>query len=605
MNSSTARERQVKQMARNKYDIDESLESPFNIQHLKRSLIYVKKYKGMMIKALVFSLFAVICVLFSPFILEEALNVAIPNGDVPYLVLLTVLYALAIGVSIFLNVMRSRITARVGQNIIYDIRQDLFEHLQQLPFSYYDNRPHGKILVRVVQYVNNVSDMLSNGIINFFLEIFNLIFVTIFMFIMDYRLALVILAGLPLLLLIVFLIMPVQRRAWQDFSNKNSNMNAYLHESLLGASVTQIFTREKLNAKIAYTQFHNCRKTFLHAVLISNWVWYSVEMIAAIVGAAIYGVGILAIQPMVAFGTIVAMGDYSWRFWRPITNLANLYNNLINTIAYLERIFETIDEPVDIKDAPDAKELPPIRGEVEFKDVVFEYDPGHPILNHMSFKVSPGESIALVGPTGAGKTTVINLISRFYDISSGQVLIDGQDISKATLHSLRSQMGVMLQDSFVFSGNILDNIRYGKLDAIYDEVVAAAKTVKADEFIRTMEKGYETEVNERGSRLSQGQRQLISFARTLIADPKILILDEATSSIDTKTERLMQQGLGELLKGRTSFIIAHRLSTIQNCDRIMYIDEGKIVESGTHDELLTQKGRYYELYMSQREEAAG
>lgn len=591
-------------MARNKFDIDESLESPFNIQHLKRSLVYVKKYKGKMILALVFSLFSVIAALFGPLIIQEALDVAVANGDIPYLLLLVGLLALSIGVSILLNVLRSRITAVVGQNIIYDIRQDLFEHLQQLPFSYYDNRPHGKILVRVVQYVNNVSDMLSNGIINFFLEIFNLIFVTIFMFILDSRLALVILAGLPVLVLIVLLIMPVQRRAWQNFSNKNSNMNAYLHESILGAGVTQIFTRERVNAKIAYTQFHNCRKSFLHAVFVSNWVWFSVEMISVIVGAAVYGAGILLIKPMATFGTIIAMGDYSWRFWRPITNLANLYNNLINTIAYLERIFETIDEPVDIKDAPDAKPLPPIRGDVEFKDVVFEYDPGHPILNHMNFKVRAGESIALVGPTGAGKTTVINLISRFYDISSGKVLIDGNDISKATLHSLRSQMGVMLQDSFVFSGNIIDNIRYGKLDATYEEVVAAAKTVKAHEFIETMEKGYHTEVNERGSRLSQGQKQLISFARTLIADPKILILDEATSSIDTKTERLMQEGLNELMKGRTSFIIAHRLSTIQHCDRIMYIDGGIIQESGTHEELLRRKGKYYELYMSQKEDAA-
>lgn len=592
-------------MARNKFDIDESLESPFNIQHLKRSFIYVKKYKWKMLLALGASLLSVIFSLFSPLITKEALDVAVVNGDVPYLLWLGFLLAATIALSILFNVIRSRITAVVGQNIIYDIRQDLFTHLQQLPFSYYDNRPHGKILVRVVQYVNNVSDMLSNGIINFFLEIFNLVFVTVFMFITDARLALVILAGLPVLVLIVGSIMPKQRRAWQMFSNKNSNMNAYLHESILGASVTQIFTREKLNAKIGYTQFHNCRRSFLKAVFVSNWVWYSVEIISVIVNACVFGFGVLVIRPMATFGTLVAMADYSTRFWRPIINLANLYNNLINTIAYLERIFETIDEPVLIEDAPDAKELPPIRGDVEFKDVVFEYEPGHPVLNHMNFHVKAGQSVALVGPTGAGKTTVINLISRFYDLASGAVLIDGQDISKVTLHSLRSQMGVMLQDSFVFSGNVIDNIRYGKLDATYEEVVAAAKTVKADEFIREMENGYETEINERGSRLSQGQKQLISFARTLIADPKILILDEATSSIDTKTERLMQQGLNELLKGRTSFIIAHRLSTIQNCDVIMYVDDGVIQERGTHEELMALKGRYYELCMAQREEAAG
>lgn len=592
-------------MARNKFDIDESLESPFNLQHLKRSFVYVKKYKWKMILAMVYSLLSVIFALFGPILMKEALDVAVANKDMPYLFLLAGLLIATNAVSILLMVLRSRITAVVGQNIIYDIRQDLFEHLQKLPFSYYDNRPHGKILVRVVQYVNNVSDMLSNGIINFFLEICNLVFVTVFMFATDARLALVIVAGLPILIAIVSIIMPKQRRAWQSFSNKNSNMNAYLHESIMGSSVTQIFTREKLNAEIGRTQFQNCRRSFLKAVFVSNWVWYSVELIAVVVNASIYGAGIMFIRPMATIGTIIAMGDYSQRFWRPITNLANLYNNLINTIAYLERIFETIDEPVLIQDAPDAKELPPIRGNVEFKDVVFEYEPDHPILNHMNFTVKAGESIALVGPTGAGKTTVINLISRFYDITSGQILLDGHDISGATLQSLRSQMGVMLQDSFVFSGNILENIRYGKLNATYEEIVAAAKTVKADEFIREMEHGYETEVNERGSRLSQGQKQLISFARTLIADPKILILDEATSSIDTKTERLMQEGLNELLKGRTSFIIAHRLSTIQHCDRIMYVDGGIIQECGSHNELMAQKGKYYELCMAQRENAAG
>lgn len=590
-------------MARNKFDIDETLESPFNINHLKRSMVYINRYKGQMILALSLSLIAVFCALITPQITKYMLDVIVPEKDLWMLLVFVILLTLSIVLNIFLNVMRSRITARVGQNIVYDIRQDLFEHLQQLPFAYYDSRPHGKILVRVVQYVNNVSDMLSNGIINFVLEICNLIFVAVFMFLTDAKLACVIIAGLPILAAIVLAIKPAQRKAWQIQSNKNSNMNAYIHESITGASVTQIFAREKVNAGIADTQFENVRKSFMKAVFISNWVWVSVEIISVTIQACIYGFGILVFQPMITFGTAVAMCDYSQRFWRPITNLANLYNNLINTMAYLERIFETIDEPVDIQDSEGAYALPPIKGEVEFKDVVFEYEPGHPILNHMSFRVKPGENIALVGPTGAGKTTVINLISRFYDISSGQVLIDGHEVSKVTLNSLRSQMGVMLQDSFIFSGNILENIRYGKLDATMDEVISAARTVKADEFIQQMEDGYKTEVNERGSRLSQGQKQLVSFARTLIADPKILILDEATSSIDTKTERLMQQGLNELMRGRTSFIIAHRLSTIQSCDRILYIADGVIKESGSHEELLAKKGLYYDLYMAQKQDA--
>jgi ATP-binding cassette subfamily B multidrug efflux pump len=313
---------------------------------------------------------------------------------------------------------------------------------------------------------------------------------------------------------------------------------------------------------------------------------------------------LLAMGPQgVTFGVILAMSNYAARFWQPILNLSQLYNNFINAVAYLERIFETLDEPVTVSDVPGAKALPPVQGNVQFKDVTFAYDPGLNILEHLNFEVKAGESIALVGPTGAGKTTVVNLISRFYNVSEGAILIDGHDISQVTLKSLRSQMGIMLQDSFIFSGTIMDNIRYGKLDATEEEVIAAAKTVCADEFIREFEQGYYTEVNERGSKLSQGQRQLISFARTLLADPRILILDEATSSIDAKTERLLQQGLNELLKGRTSFIIAHRLSTVKNCDRIMYVSDKGIAESGSHDELMAKRGLYYRLYTAQKMEA--
>ena len=333
---------------------------------------------------------------------------------------------------------------------------------------------------------------------------------------------------------------------------------------------------------------------------ISNCVWITVDNVTTWVVSAMYIVGVLVMQPAVSFGTIAAVSNYAWRFWQPLLNLSNLYNTFINGIAYLERIFEMIDEPVDIDDAPDATELPKIEGRVTFEDVTFAYEPPRNVLEHVSFDVKPGESIALVGPTGAGKSTIVNLISRFYDLTGGRILIDEHDISKVTLHSLRSQMGIMLQDSFIFSGTVLDNIKYAKLDATDEEVRRACRTVCADEFIQEMEKGYLTEVNERGSRLSQGQRQLISFARTLLADPKILILDEATSSIDAKTERMVQTALNELLKGRTSFIIAHRLSTIKNCDKIMYVSNKGISECGSHDELIAKKGDYYKLYTAQR-----
>ncbi|MNC26751.1 putative ABC transporter ATP-binding protein [compost metagenome] len=342
----------------------------------------------------------------------------------------------------------------------------------------------------------------------------------------------------------------------------------------------------------------------MRAVSYNMLIPFSVDNLSTIVTALIFLVGLLTLDPKdVTFGVILAMSSYAARFWQPILNLSNLYNNFINAVAYLERIFETLDEPVTVSDIPDARELPPVQGRVTFDNVTFAYDPGLNILENISFDVRPGESIALVGPTGAGKTTVVNLISRFYDLTGGRILIDGQDISEITLKSLRSQMGIMLQDSFIFSGTILDNIRYGKLDATEEEVIAAAKAVCADDFIREFDQGYLTEVNERGSKLSQGQRQLISFARTLLADPRILILDEATSSIDAKTERLLQKGLNELLKGRTSFIIAHRLSTVKNCDRIMYVSNKGIAESGSHDELIARRGLYHRLYTAQKMEA--
>ena len=287
------------------------------------------------------------------------------------------------------------------------------------------------------------------------------------------------------------------------------------------------------------------------------------------------------------------------RFWAPINTLAGFYNSLLTAISYLERIFETIDEPVGVRDEPDAIQMPEVAGEVKFSHVSFGYEPGQKILEDINFTAKPGETYAIVGPTGAGKSTIVNLISRFYNVDSGKITIDGIDISKVTLHSLRTQMGIMMQDSFIFAGTIMDNIRYGNRSATDEEVIRAAKTVCAHDFIMEMENGYETQVNERGSRLSAGQRQLISFARALLADPKILILDEATSSIDTETELLLQKGLNELLKGRTSFIIAHRLSTIKNADCILYVDKGDILERGNHDELMEQKGEYYKLYMSQ------
>lgn len=546
------------------------------------------------------SVFAAISGLLGPLITQYALDNTIPQKNMGQLVLLTLAFVGTIAVSITFSTIRSRIMTVVGQDIIFDIRTDLFKHLQELPFEYYDNRPHGKILIRVVNYVNSVSDMLSNGIINVILECLNMLFIMIFMFFVNVKLSLVVLSGLPIFAVIMMMIKKRQRKAWQDVSNKSSNLNAYLQENITGARVTQIFTREEENAQIFDRLSEKYRKSWINAVKYSNLVWPATDNVSTLVRAAIFVVGLLVLTPAaVSLGTIVAMTSYASSFWQPIMNLSNIFNNFINNIAYLERIFETLDEPATIADKPNAQDIGDITGEVKFDDVTFSYEQGKTVLEHISFDVKPGESVALVGPTGAGKSTVVSLLSRFYDLDSGKITIDGKDISQATLHSLRSQMGIMLQDSFIFSGTIYDNIRYGRLDATEEEIREAAKIVCADEFINEMKDGYMTEVNERGSKLSGGQKQLISFARTLLSDPKILVLDEATSSIDARTEKLLQQGLQRLLVGRTSFIIAHRLSTIKNCDKIMYIDNKGIAECGTHDQLIAKKGEYYKLYTAQ------
>ena len=587
-------------MARNTYEVDEVLETPFNFKHLIRAWVYVKKYAGKMGFSLFISAVAAATGLLGPMIIQRALDEAIPSGNERQLIFLCGILMGAYAINILFATIRSRIMNLVGQDIIYDIRSDLFEHLQELSFQYYDERPQGKILIRVVNYVNSVSDMLSSGIINIILELLNLLFIIVYMFMVNVQLSFVVLAGVPILAAVMIYIKKHQRISWQQVANKNSNLNAYLQESITGVRVTQTFAREEINEGIFKHLSDRCHEVWMQAVKYATLVWPGIDNVSVCIRAAIFLVGILFLgQGNVTIGVIVAMTTYASSFWSPIMNLGNIFNNFINNIANLERIFETLDEPVTIKDVEGAKDLQEIKGRVEFRDVSFRYEEKKPVLDHVSFVVEPGESIALVGPTGAGKSTIVNLITRFYDVQQGQILIDGEDISKVTLKSLRSQMGVMMQDSFIFSGTIENNVRYGKLDASEEEIRKACRLVHADEFIQEFEEGYQTQVKERGNILSQGQRQLLSFARTLVKDPRILILDEATSSIDVKTEKALQEGLNQMLEGRTSFIIAHRLSTIRHCDKIMYIENGKIAECGTHQQLMDQKGAYYKLYISQ------
>lgn len=586
-------------MARNKFDIDEELETAFSAAHLKRILVYVKPYQKSIYITLFVILLANVATMIGPYLTKVVIDETIPNKNMTQLFWIAVIFIVSVIVTGLCMRYRIRSITLIGQDILKDMRTAIFGHLQKLPFSYFDSPPHGKILIRVVNYINMLSDLLSNGLINLISDILSVIVTLGFMLMIDPVLTLYSLALIPVLFVIVMVIKTAQRKAYQVLSNKQSNMNAYIHESIAGIKVTQSFSREEENFEIFTEVSNEYRRSWMKAVKIQFLLWPGVQNIAVMTTCLIYFVGIKGYGVDVSTGTLIAFIGYVGNFWNPVINIGNFYNSLITATTYLERIFETMDVEPDIKDVPNAKKMPPIVGNVDFKDVYFRYEEGVDILKGINFHVDAGESIALVGPTGAGKTTIINLLSRFYNINSGEILVDGENVEEVTLRSLRSQMGVMLQDTFIFSGTIIENIRYGKLDATEEEIIAAAKVVRAHDFISVLKDGYYTEVKERGSTLSAGQRQLISFARALLADPKILILDEATSSIDTQTEILLQEGLERLLEGRTSFIIAHRLSTIKNSSRIFYIDNGRIQEAGSHEELMAQHGYYYNLYQSQ------
>lgn len=592
-------------MAKNKYDIDEELETPFNLANFKRCGIYLKHSLGLLILGLFLSLGNTVLGLLGPYFVKNVVDLiekqlASGTHDITGIIVVGIVYLFCLLLGEVLAYFRTIVTSKAGQQIVHEIRVDIFAHIQKLSFNYFDSRPRGKILVRVVHYVNNVADFLSNGLINFIVEFSSIFIIIFFMLSLDLKLTLVVLSGLPLFIGYMLLIKKKQRRAWTDFSAKNSNTTAYISESINGMQITQAFNREKINQGIFEKLSQMMKKSYMRASFISNSLLFIVDNLTNLMRALLYVAAIVLFAgENYSAGVIVAMASYAVRFWTPIQSMGDIYNQLVNTGSYLERIFDTLDEKVEIEDVPDAYDLPKVKGKVEYDNVTFAYEEGCNILENVSFTAEAGKSFALVGPTGAGKSTIVNLLCRFYDIQGGEIQIDGHNIHDVTLKSLRTNMGIMLQDSFIFSGTIKDNIRYGKLDATDEEIMDAAKMVCAHDFIMNLEDGYDTVVNEKGSMLSQGQRQLICFARTVLSDPAILILDEATSSIDTETEQLVQQGIEKMMKGRTSFVIAHRLSTIVNCDTIMYIDNKGIAESGSHKELIEKKGLYYELYTAQ------
>ena len=588
-------------MAKNRYDQDEELVTKLNKDSLKKMGKYLKPHIKTIIITLCLMFAMAIIELLPPYAISEVIDNCLPQKDYTKLFLIAAGLTLGMLIVMIFHRIRSRITNEMATNIIKDLRSDLFRHMQYLPLSFFDSRPHGKILVRVVNYFNAITNLFANGIFDLITNLFKMVVIIVFMLMLNVKFTLVCMAVLPFFAVVLMFIRSHHRKAWHTLSSKQSNLNAYLQESISGIKITQSFAREEVNAGIFDNLCRENKKYWMKAKYIERSIPAFVSVLSVFSVLLIYYRGVGEIKSgAVTIGMLIAFVAYVSEFWQPVISLTALYNEIINCSVYIERIFEMLEEPLVVEDLPDSVDIGDVKGEVTFENVTFRYEEDSPnIFENVSFHVNRGETIALVGPTGAGKSTIINTLSRFYDINDGRILIDDKDIKHVTLNSLHNHLGIMLQDSFLFSGSIMENIRYGKLDATDEQVIEAAKAVCAHEFIMEFPDGYNTIINEGGTSLSAGQKQLIAFARALLADPAILILDEATSSIDTETEIALQKGLDRLLEGRTSFIIAHRLSTIKNSSKIMYVCDKNIAESGTHEELLAKKGRYYSLYMAQ------
>lgn len=587
-------------MAFNSYRDDEQSTERSKLQTLARLFGYLLQYKWRILLVLAIMGYGVAVNLINPLIMESAIDDYIAVRDFAGLYRLLVI---ALAVNLFLVVTvkaRMYIMAKICNEILLTIRQQLYTHIQKLDFQFFDSRPTGKILSRIIGDINSLKDVLSNCVTTLIPDGLTVIAVAAIMICKNPRLAFASLLTIPFMAFGMLYIQTKAHPRWLLFRKKSANLNAFVHEDMAGMRIIQSFHAQKETEDTFEELLMEHRRSFIDAVRMSDAFGSVIDFSWGIGCILLYYSGIVIIgTDQVSLGTFIAFGTYLTMFWQPIRNLSNFYNQLVTNIAGAERIFEILDTPPAIADEDGAAQMPPVEGEVRFSHVSFSYDGRAKVLDDVSFCIRPGETVALVGATGAGKSTIVNLISRFYDVQQGTVSIDGHDIRKVSIESLRRQMGIMTQDNFLFSGTIKDNIRYGKLDATDEEIIAAAKAVNAHDFIMKLEKGYDTELLEHGGGLSIGQRQLLAFARTMVSDPRILILDEATSSIDTKTELLVQQGIEHLLAGRTSFVIAHRLSTIQKADRIFVVEGGGIAEEGNARELMEKKGIYYQLYMAQ------
>lgn len=587
------------------YQDDDAIEKSFNWKQLTRLLTYMRPYAKQMVPLIIIlMIIGTITKLTVPFLTGQAIDKAISpeSGSTS----LNLLYKITIAVLVLYiiqyitGIFRIKYTNIIGQRVIYDLRTDLFRHIQRLSFNFFDKRPAGSVLVRVTNDVNSLQDLFTNGVVNLLIDCVQLVGIVIILLAINWKLGLAVILTVPLMFFISTTLRVRIRRAWQEVRLKNSRINSHLNESIQGIRVTQAYTQEEENMKFFDHMNMDSKKSWDKASAMNQAFGPLIEITGGVGTLILFWLGASLIESEeLTIGLLIAFSNYVGNFWEPINRLGLMYNQLLVAMASSERIFEFIDEKPSIDDAPDARKLPQIKGDIKLQNVVFEYEKGRQALKGINLDVKAGQSIALVGHTGSGKSTIINLLSRFYDITDGSITIDGHDIRKVTVESLRHQIGIVLQDTFIFSGTIRDNIRFGRLDATDEEIEEVAKAVDAHEFIINMPGGYDTEVEERGNMLSMGQRQLLSFARALLADPRILILDEATASIDTETELKIQDALKVLLKDRTSFIVAHRLSTIRHADLIVVLDHGRIIEQGNHSQLMNLQGTYHGLIEAQ------